>query len=138
MADLETRPNEAGVDAFLARIQDDDRRKDCLTLLELMRQVTETEARMWGTSIVGFGSYHYKYASGLEGDWFLTGFAPRKHELTLYNMAGFDRYEDLRTRLGKHQTGKSCLYIKRLAEIDVGVLRRLVTESVGHLRRTYG
>jgi hypothetical protein len=92
---------------------------------------------MWGPSIVGFGSYHYVYASGREGDWPLTGFSPRKQDLTLYIMAGFDRYEALMAKLGKCRTGKSCLYIKRLADVDLRVLKQLVSESVKYMKRTY-
>lgn len=91
---------------------------------------------MWGDSMIGFGSYHYKYASGREGEWFLVGFAPRKQNLTLYIMAGFEQYDALMARLGKHSTGKSCLYIKRLADIDQAVLRELVSQSVAHMRAT--
>jgi len=93
---------------------------------------------MWGRSIVGFGSYHYRYASGREGDWMLTGFSPRKQALTLYIMDGFDGHEDLMSKLGKYKTGKSCLYVKSLEHIDMDVLRELVTESVAYMRRTYG
>ncbi|MFQ5749577.1 MAG: DUF1801 domain-containing protein [Planctomycetota bacterium] len=93
--------------------------------------------RMWGASMVGFGSYHYKYASGREGDWFLTGFAPRKKDLTIYIMAGFDRCQALPERLGKHKTGKSCLYVKRLADVDLAVLEELVTASVEHMKHSH-
>jgi hypothetical protein len=92
---------------------------------------------MWGPSMVGFGKYRYRYESGREGEWFLTGFSPRKGALTLYLMAGFDGYEDLMARLGKYKTGKSCLYVKRLADLDLAVLRELITESVEHMRRAY-
>jgi hypothetical protein len=89
---------------------------------------------MWGPSIIGFGDHHYKYASGRELDWFLTGFSPRKKDLTLYIMPGFARYNDLMASLGKHSTGKSCLYIKRLSDVDTDVLEKLVTESVEHMK----
>ena len=98
-----------------------------------MRRVTGDEPAMWGPSIVGFGSYHYKYASGREGDWMKVGFSPRKQQLTLYIMSGFSRFDELMGRLGKHSTGKSCLYIKRLEDVDLGVLEELVRESVAHL-----
>jgi hypothetical protein len=91
---------------------------------------------MWGDSIVGFGSYHYRYASGREGDWFVTGFSPRKQNLTLYIMAGFDNYDHLLQNLGKHKTGKSCLYIKRLEDVDLDTLRELVSQSVQHMNET--
>lgn len=93
---------------------------------------------MWGPSIVGFGSYHYKYESGREGDWPKTGFSPRKQNLTLYIMDGFDKYDELMAKLGKHKTGKSCLYVKRLSDIDTGVLTKLVKASVAHFDKKYG
>lgn len=136
MSTLKTTPNQQDVHAFLAAIEDEHKRQDCYALLELMRTATGEEPRMWGDSIVGFGSYHYKYASGREGDWFLTGFAPRKQALTLYIMAGFDAYDELMSQLGKHKIGKSCLYIKRLADVDEDVLRMLVTQSAAHVAAT--
>lgn len=138
MSDLKTQPTDASVDRLLGAIEDDTRRQDCRTLLKLMREVTRAEPAIWGTSIVGFGRYHYKYASGREGDWFLTGFAARKNDLTLYIMAGFDGYEALLGKLGRHKTGKSCLYIKRLADVDLAVLKKLVAASVQHMRQQYG
>ena len=98
-----------------------------------MKRAVGAEPKMWGPSIVGFGHYHYKYASGRENDWFLAGFSPRKQDLTLYIMAGFDRYDALMTKLGKHKTGKSCLYLKRLADVDVAVLEELISASVKHM-----
>jgi hypothetical protein len=130
MAELKTQPNDASVEEFLGGVADEQKREDCLTLVELMRQATNAEPRMWGDSIVGFGTYQYKYASGREGDWMQVGFSPRKQNLTLYIMAGFSRYEELLKTLGKHSTGKSCLYIKRLDDIDMPTLRTLVQESV--------
>lgn len=137
MGDLKTQATDADVDAFLQGISDDARRQDCLRLLEMMRSVTGEEPRLWGESMVGFGTYHYRYESGREGDWFLTGFSPRKANLTIYVMAGFDRYDELMGRLGRFKTGKSCLYVKRLADVDGGVLRELIAASVEHVRRTY-
>lgn len=137
MADLKTKPTAASVDAFLKRVEDEARRQDCATLVRIMKKATRDEPAMWGASIVGFGRYHYKYASGREGDWFLTGFSPRKQDLTLYIMAGFDGFEALMARLGKYKTGKSCLYVKRLADVDVAVLEKLVAASVQHMRQTY-
>ncbi|CAN5720294.1 hypothetical protein BH23GEM10_BH23GEM10_08250 [soil metagenome] len=137
MAELKTKPTEQSVAEFLDAIPDESRRAECRALADLMRRVTGAEAKLWGPAMVGFGSYHYVYESGREGDWFLTGFAPRKNNLTLYIMAGFDRYEELMGRLGKHTTGKSCLYVKRLADVDAAVLDELVTASVAHLRATY-
>jgi hypothetical protein len=101
-----------------------------------MKQVTKSEPKMWGSSIVGFGTYHYKYESGREGDWFITGFSPRKQNLTLYIMGGFARYDELMKQLGKHKTGKSCLYIKYLADVDLPTLKKLIQESVSHMRKT--
>jgi hypothetical protein len=101
-----------------------------------MREVTGVEPVMWGDSIIGFGKYRYKYASGREAEWFLTGFAPRKQSLTLYIMSGFDEYDNLLDQLGKHSTGKSCLYVKKLDDIDMDVLRDLVEQSVDHMIET--
>lgn len=136
MAELKTKPNEQSVDAFLNGIADEKVRRDCHTILEIMQQASGAEPKMWGDSIVGFGSYHYKYASGREGDWMLTGFSPRVQNLTLYIMSGFERYDELMGRLGKYKTGKSCLYIKKLEDIDLPVLRELVAQSVEHMRKT--
>jgi hypothetical protein len=137
MAELKTKCTDTSVDAFLAGIADDARREDCLAVLRLMKQVTRTEPKMWGESIVGFGNYHYKYASGREGDWFLTGFSPRKRDLTFYIMAGFEPYQTQLNKLGKHKTGKCCLYVKRLADIDLKVLKELVTASVKQLKQAH-
>ena len=136
MAELKTRPTDASVEAFVQSVADEARRADCLAVLRLMKAVTGAEPRMWGGSIVGFGQYHYRYASGREGDWFLVGFSPRKNDLTLYIMAGFEQYEALLARLGKFKLGKSCLYIKRLADVDTGVLKELIAASVQHMRET--
>ena len=132
MADLKTTPNEQSVERFLNQVEDEDQRKDCFQLLELMNRVTGEKPKMWGDSIVGFGRYHYKYSSGREGDWFLTGFSPRKNNLSIYIMDGFERYGELLTRLGRTKTGKSCLYIKRLADVDLNALEQLVEQSARH------
>jgi hypothetical protein len=137
MAELKTKENDASVEAFVRGVEDDKQRADARNVLRLMREVTGSEPKMWGSSIVGFGRYHYKYASGREGDWFMTGFSPRKANLTLYIMAGFDRYDELLRKLGKYKNGKSCLYVRRLEDIDLNVLRRLITASVEHLAKTY-
>lgn len=136
MAELKTKVNHASVEDFLSRVEDEQQREDCFAVLELMKSVTKTEPKMWGSSIVGFGSYHYQYATGREADWMLTGFSPRKQNITLYITSGFDRYDDLLKRLGEHSTGKSCLYIKRLADVDMKVLKELVTRSVAHMKAT--
>ncbi len=130
MAELKTTRNDQDVVAFLDGVSDEKRRQDCYTILRLMQEVTQTAPQMWGDSIVGFGSYHYKYASGREGDWFVTGFSPRKQNLTLYLMSGFERHDELLSKLGKYKIGKSCLYINRLSDVDQAVLRELVAESV--------
>ena len=136
MAALKTTPNDRSIEAFLDGIGDEKKKRDSYRILELMRQVTGEEAQMWGDSIVGFGSYHYKYASRREGDWFLTGFSPRKQAITLYIMAGFDQYEALMSQLGYYKTGKSCLYIKKLEDIDLPTLCELVKQSVEHMVKT--
>ena len=101
-----------------------------------MKEVTGEEPKMWGDSIVGFGLYHYKYSNGKDTSWFLAGFSPRKQNLTLYIMSGFDQYDDLLSRLGKHSTGKSCLYIKKIEDVDLDVLKELVKQSITHLKNT--
>lgn len=134
MAELKTRPSNASVERFLADIGDSGRREDCVALVELMSALTGEPARMWGPSIVGFGSYHYRYRSGREGDWFLVGFSPRKRDLTVYVMSGFEEHQGLMERLGKYKTGKCCLYLKRLADVDPDILRELLKRSVDELR----
>jgi hypothetical protein len=136
-AELKTKKNEQSVQAFLDAVPDERQRQDSQAVLELMKRVTGSEPRMWGDSIVGFGDYHYRYATGREGDWFLVGFSPRKQNLTLYIMAGFDQYDELMARLGKYKTGKSCLYINKLADIDQDVLAELVRQSAEHLKQTH-
>lgn len=137
MAENKTQVTQQDPADFIAAIPDAGRRADCQAVADLMRKATGVEAEMWGTSIVGFGRYHYRYASGREGDFFWTGFSPRKQNLTLYITPGFDRYEALMARLGKHAIGKSCLYVKRLSDVDLDVLRELVEASVAHMRATY-
>ena len=136
MAELKTKRNKGDVEAFLNSVQDEKKRQDSFTVLELMKKVTGKQPEMWGDSIVGFGSYHYKYASGREGDWMLTGFSPRKQNLTVYIMPGFDKYDQLLSKLGKHSTGKSCLYIKKIEDVDLDVLKALVKQSVEHMAKT--
>ncbi len=136
MAENKTRATDADVVEFLSNVPDERKRQDCFTMMQLMQEVTGEEPKMWGPSIVGFGSYHYKYASGREGDMPLTGFSPRKQNFTIYITSGFEQYDDLMQKLGKHTTGSSCLYIKRLSDIDLGVLRELVEKSVAHMKAT--
>lgn len=137
MSTLKTQPSNDDVREFLKSVSDEQKRKDCFAVLELMKSITGEEPKMWGSSIVGFGSYHYKYESGREGDWFLTGFSPRKQNISLYIMAGFDNYDELMNRLGKFKTGKSCLYVNRLEQIDLEVLKQLISESVRFMRDKY-
>lgn len=137
MAELKTKPTEQPVLAFLNRIENDTRKQDCLTVMELMKDVIGEEPRMWGDSIVGFGSYHYRGKSGREGDWMLVGFSPRKQNLTLYIMAGFEQYDALMSKLGKFKTGKSCLYVNKLADVDLQILRELVKQSADHVLKTH-
>lgn len=134
MATLKTQATRQSASAFVGAIPDAERRRDCKTLLRLMREVTGAKPTMWGDSIVGFGTYHYKYTSGREGDWFLTGFSPRKDALTIYLMTGFEPQPQLMRKLGKHKTGKACLYVKSLADIDLDVLAQLLHASVRHVR----
>ena len=134
MADLKTKPTTGSVKAFLDALPD-QQRKDCRVIARIMREATSARPKMWGPSIVGYGSYHYKYAPGREGDFFLAGFSPRKQALTLYIMAGFESYDALLKKLGKYKTGKSCLYIKRLDEVDVSVLAKLVKASAKHVAK---
>lgn len=123
---------------FLQGVENEQRRKDALELLQLMSDVTGEQPKMWGSSIVGFGEYHYKYDSGREGDFMKVGFSPRKQNSTLYIMPGFERYDDLMARLGKYKTGKSCLYIKTLKDVDRGVLSELIEASYKFMTEKYG
>lgn len=136
MTELKTQRNDASVEEFLDSVDKEKKRQDSYAILKLMKEVTGEEPAMWGTSIVGFGSYQYKYASGQEGEWFLVGFSPRKQNLTLYIMSGFDDYESLLGDLGKYKTGKSCLYINKLEDVDLSTLRELVEKSVAHMAET--
>jgi hypothetical protein len=136
MAELKTKPTTASVSKFLRAIPDDATRNDCQKLVKIMKEATGSEPRMWGPSIVGFGEYHFAYASGREGDWFLTGFSPRKQNLTLYILSGFEGHKDLLSRLGKHKTSKSCLYIRSLEDLDLVVLKRLIRASVRHMQKS--
>ena len=133
--ELKTKVNDASVEGFLNSVTDEQKREDCFEILRLMKQVTNEEPKMWGSSIVGFGSYHYKGASGREGDWLLTGFSPRKENLTLYIMGGFDLHQDLLKKLGKHKTSVGCLYIKKLDDVDKEILKELVAESVKTMKK---
>ena len=128
--ELKTKVNDASVEGFLNAVPDETVREDCFEILKLMEQVTNEPAKMWGASIIGFGSYHYKGAGGREGDWMLTGFSPRKQNLTLYLMGGFGNYKNLLQKLGKYKTSVGCLYIKKLDDVNKTVLKELIAENV--------
>ena len=143
MTELKTKKTGASVEKFIAGITDEQKRKDAEAICRLMQEATGEPPKMWGDSIIGFGNVHVKYASGRELDWMLAGFSPRKASLTLYIMTGFDEYADasgydpkpLLDRLGKYGTGKSCLYIKQLSDVDESVLKQLVRESAEQMRK---
>lgn len=130
MAELKTQQNDASVVDFLNKVEKDQKRTDSFAILDMMREITGTEPKMWGASIIGFGSYHYKYESGREGDWFIVGFSPRKQNISLYMMSGFEGRDEILSRLGKYKTSKACLYINKLADVDVDVLKELIQKSV--------
>ena len=138
MSENKTKPTNAGVVKFLNSATDDRKRSDSLAILELMKSITGIKPKMWGPTMVGFGSYHYKYDSGREGDYFIVGFSPRKQALTIYIMSGLSRYEKILSRLGKYKIGKSCLYIKKLEDVDTAVLTELIKESYQHMMRSNG
>jgi hypothetical protein len=132
MAELKTKLNNASVDKFLKGVKDEQTRADCYQIIEMMNKATKAEPKMWGTSIIGFGNIHLKYESGRELDWFPIGFSPRKQNITLYLMGGLEQKE-LLDKLGKYSTGKGCLYIKKLADVDIKVLNKLVTTSAKNM-----
>ena len=134
MAEPKTKPTNESVDDFLNRIPEAERREDCFTVAKIMEEITGEKPKMWGPSIVGFGTYHYKYASGREGDWPVAAFSPRKKDLTVYLMMGFEKHKDLMEKLGNHSVGKSCLYIKCLSDIHVPTLRKLIKTSIKDLK----
>jgi len=135
MSELKTKENDASVTTFLNSIEHELRRSDSFTILELMTQLTGKEAKMWGSSIIGFGKYHYKYESGREGDWFMCGFSPRQQSLTIYIMKGFGQYDAYMERLGKYTTGKSCLNINDLKDINIEVLSKLIKQSIEDIEK---
>ena len=136
MSENKTRPTNQNVVDFLNNVDHKTRREDSFALLEMMKEITGEDAVMWGTSIVGFGSHHYKYESGREGDMPNIGFSPRKQSMTLYIMPGFDDYEGMLAELGKHKIGRSCLYVNKLADVDDNVLRRLIKRAYTHMKET--
>lgn len=137
MATKKTKPTKLSVTDFLNSIGDEQKRRDAKKIAAMMREATGARATMWGANIVGFGHYHYKYESGREGDFMIIGFSPRKQALTLYIIPGFRHFESLLGKLGKHKVGKSCLYIKRLSDVDEKVLRRLIDGAVKYMRKNY-
>ena len=134
MAELKTKVTKASVEKFLQGIRDEKKRADCFEILKMMKRATHAEPKMWGPSIIGFGDHHYIYESGREGDWFRAGFSPRVQNLTLYMMGGFD--SDLLKKLGKYKTGKGCLYINKLEDVDKKILSELITKSVKKISKS--
>lgn len=137
MAEIKTRPSKQSAMAFITSIDDKQKRADVKKVAAMMRKATGARATMWGSAIVGYGRYHYKYASGREGEFMLTGYSPRKQALSVYIIPGFKPFESLMKNLGKYKTGKSCLYLRRLSDVDEAVLERLISESVKHMRKKY-
>lgn len=139
MVELKTKPNNASIDEFLATIKNEQKRADSYQIIELMQLITKAEPKMWGGSIIGFGDYHYKYASGREGNWFLTGFSPRKQNFSIYLMScdNENDFPELFSKLGKYKTGKSCLYLNKLADIDINILEQLIRQSITELKEQY-
>jgi len=137
MAENKTKPTKQSTAAFINSIEDKQKRADAKKLAAMMQKATGARGQMWGSAMVGYGQYHYQYASGREGDYMLTGFSPRKQALTIYIMAGFKNFDALMKKLGKYKTGKSCLYIKQLSDIDEKVLERLIVGSVKYMRKNY-
>ena len=137
MAELKTRPTTAKVSDFLAGVKDRQKLRDCREIARMMREATGKRAKMWGASIVGYDSYDYVYKTGNSGTWPITGFSPRAQNISIYIMPGFDKFSALMKKLGKYKTGKSCLYIKRLDDVDRNVLKKLIAASVKEMRRRY-
>ena len=138
MAENKTKPTDASVEAYIDAISAEERRQDCRELTKLMTRVTRHKPRMWGGSIVGFGSYHYKYESGREGDSCLTGFSSRKGDISVYLMGSFSDRAELLAQLGKHKVGKACLYIRKLSDVNPRVLEQLVAGSIADVEHRYG
>ena len=137
MAENKTKQTKASVESFINKIKNEIVRNDCYTIIKLMKSITKEEPKMWGPGIIGFGSYHYKYASGREGDMCIAGFSPRKQNLTIYLMPGFEAQQSLLKKLGKHKTSKVCLYIKSLEDVDVKVLKEMISISVKEMKKLY-
>ncbi len=137
MADLKTKPTGASVAAFLNAVEDPNRRRDAKSIARLMKAVSGKRPQLWGPSIVGYGAYHYQYASGREGDYFRIGFSPRKQNLTIYLMPGYRDFGPLLKKLGKHKIGKSCLYLRSLEDVRLDVLEKMVQQSWDDMQRRY-
>jgi hypothetical protein len=138
MAELKTQKNDASVEGFVNSIDDDSKRLDSLKLLEIFDECTGEKPAMWGKSMVGYGSYHYKSErSSQEGDWMMTGFSPRKQNLTIYIIPGFSKYQNELAKLGKHKTSVSCLYIKRLSDINLEILKKIISDSFVTMKKSY-
>lgn len=135
--ELKTKKTEVSVEEFLDAVADEKQRADSYAIIEMMQNITKQKPKMWGPSIIGFGSYHYKYDSGHEGDMCIAGFSPRKQNTTVYIISGFERYNELIKKLGKFKMGKSCLYIKKLEDIDKNVLEQLIKESIKYTKEKY-
>jgi len=137
ISDLKPKQNEKSVDDFINKIEDPKKQEASKRILEILKDISRKKAEMWGDSIIGFGKYHYKYATGREGDWMRIGFSPRKQYLTLYIIDGFDKHTKLLEKLGKYKTGKSCLYIKKLQDIDINILKELLEKSLQNMNKLY-
>jgi hypothetical protein len=137
MPGQKTKPTDLSAYEFIESLTDEQRKQDSYAIAKMMKQITGDEPEIWGKNMIGFGEYHYKYPSGHEGNWFKTGFSPRKKEFSIYIMSGFEKYELLMKDLGKYRTGKSCLYIKKLSDIDEAVLKKLVKKSVEYIDSVY-
>lgn len=137
MAENKTQATKNSIEAFLNKVENEQKRKDAFTLLDFFKRITKEEAVLWGPSLIGYGTYHYKYESGREGDFFVTGFSPRKTAISIYILSGFSKQDALMAKLGKFKTGKSCLYIKKLEDINLEVLEKLILESIRFVREKY-
>jgi hypothetical protein len=137
MAENKTKPTKLGIDKFIASVKDENIIKDCYTIIDLMKSVTKKEPVMWGSSIIGFDSYHYKYDSGREGDMCISGFSPRKQNLTIYLMIGLEKQKENLKKLGKCKTSKACLYIKSLKDVDLKVLKKMIEISYKEMKKLY-
>ena len=137
MSDVKTKATNASVEDFLNAVEHPVKRADSFVLLEIMTEITGMAPKMWGESIVGFDTYHYVYASGHEGDWPIVGFSPRKQNISVYIMPGFTNFESLLEKLGKHKTSKSCLYINKLADVNLTILKKIIAQSVAYMKKKY-